>query len=35
VGHHCLVVDRTREKVLEAQVEELARVLEQRTGVAR
>jgi len=29
------VVDRTREKVLEAQVEELARVLEQRTGVAR
>ena len=35
VGHHCLVVDRTREKALEAQVEELTRSLEQRTGVAR
>ena len=36
VGHHCLVVDRTREKVLEAQVEELTIALEeQRTGAAR
>jgi PAS domain S-box-containing protein len=35
VGHHCLVLDRTREKVLEAQVEELTRALEQRAGVAR
>ena len=33
VGHHCLVVDRTREKVLEAQVEELTKSLEQRAGV--
>ena len=32
VGHHCLVVDRTREKVLEAQMEELTKKLEQRTS---
>ena len=30
VGHHCLVADRTREKMLEAQVEELITSLEQR-----
>lgn len=35
VGHHCLVVDRTREKVLEAQVEELAKSLEQGAGALR
>jgi len=35
VGHHCLVVDRTREKVLEAQVEELTKSLEQCATVAR
>ena len=35
VGHHCLVVDRTREKVLEAQIDELTRSLEQRTSAAR
>jgi len=28
VGHHCLTVDRTREKVLEAQVEELSKDLQ-------
>lgn len=35
VGHHCLVLDRTREKVLEAQLEELTRSLDQRTSAAR
>jgi PAS domain S-box-containing protein len=43
VGHHCLVLDRTREKVLEAQLEELAKnldpsllpTLNQRTSAAR
>ena len=39
VGHHCLVVDRTREKVLEAQLEELTKnldaSLDQRTSAAR
>jgi hypothetical protein len=35
MDHHCLVVDRTREKVLKAQVEELTKNLEQRTSVAR
>lgn len=35
VGHHCLVVDRTREKVLEAQVEELTKSLEGRAGAVR
>ena len=28
VGHHCLVLDRTREKVLEAQLEELTKSLD-------
>ena len=32
VGHHCLVVDRTREKVLEAQLEELTKNLGQPTS---
>ena len=35
VGHHCLVVDRTREKLLEAQVEELTKLLEQRASAVR
>ena len=35
VGHHCLVVDRTREKMLEAAVDELSRRLEQRVGAVR
>ena len=35
VGHHCLVVDRTREKMLEAQVEELTKSLEQRASAVR
>jgi PAS domain S-box-containing protein len=43
VGHHCLVLDRTREKVLEAQLEELAKNLDpgrlpisgQRTSATR
>lgn len=35
VGHHCLVVDRTREKMLEAQVEELTKSLERRVGAVR
>jgi len=32
VGHHCLVVDRTRERILEAQVEELTKTLERLVG---
>ncbi len=32
MGHHCLVVDRTREKLLEAQVEVLTKSLEQRAS---
>jgi PAS domain S-box-containing protein len=35
VGHHCLVVDRTHEKMLEAQVEELTKILEQRASAVR
>jgi PAS domain S-box-containing protein len=35
VGHHCLVVDRTREKRLEAQVAQLTKSLEQRASVVR
>ena len=35
VGHHCLVVDRTQEKLLEAQVEELTEILEQRANAVR
>ena len=35
VGHHCLVVDRTREKMLEAQVEELTKIIERRVGAVR
>jgi PAS domain S-box-containing protein len=34
-GHHCLVVDRTREKMLEAQVEELTKSLDQRANALR
>ena len=32
VGHHCLVVDRTREKVLEAQIAELTKSLDGQTS---
>jgi PAS domain S-box-containing protein len=35
VGHHCLVVDRTREKMLEAAVDELSKRLEQRASAVR
>lgn len=35
VGHHCLVVDRTREKMLEAQVQELTKSLEPRASAFR
>jgi hypothetical protein len=35
VGHHCLMVDRTREKMLEAQVEKLTKGLEQRASAVR
>ena len=35
VGHHCLVVDRTREKMLEAQVKRLTQSLEQRASAVR
>lgn len=35
VGHHCLVLDRTQEKLLEAQVEELTKILEQRADPVR
>lgn len=34
VGHHCLVVDRTREKMLEAAVEELTKTLDRRVSTA-
>ncbi len=33
VGHHCLVVDRTHEKLLEAQVEELTKILQRASAV--
>jgi len=35
VGHHCLILDRTRERVLEAQLEELTRKLEHHSSAAR
>ena len=35
VGHHCLVVDRTRERMLEARVKELTKSLERRASAAR
>jgi len=35
MGHHCLVVDRTREKMLEAAVDELTKRLEQRASALR
>jgi PAS domain S-box-containing protein len=34
VGHHCLVVDRTREKALEAQVEQLTKNQHQRVSAS-
>ena len=35
IGHHCLILDRTRERVLEAQIEELTKKLEHHSSVAR
>jgi PAS domain-containing protein len=35
VGHHCLVVDRTRERMLEAQVAELSRNTRSKSSAAR
>ena len=35
VGHHCLVVDRTRERVLEAKVAELTKALQQQSSAVR
>ena len=34
IGHHCLAADRTRERLLEEQIRELADVAEQHPGVA-
>jgi hypothetical protein len=34
VGHHCLAVDRTREKTLAAQVEELTKNQHQRVSAS-
>lgn len=35
VGHHCLVVDRTRERVLEAKVAELTKAVQQQSSAVR
>jgi len=35
IGHHCLILDRTRERVLEAQLEKLTRKLEFHGSAAR
>jgi len=35
IGHHCLVVDRTREKVLEGQLGEVTKKMTRKTSVAR
>ena len=35
VGHHCLVLDRTREKTLAAQVEELTKHQDQQVSASR
>jgi len=35
VGHHCLVVDRTRERMLEARVKDLTKSLERPASAAR
>jgi PAS domain S-box-containing protein len=35
IGHHCLVLDRTRERVLEAQVEELSKKFDLQNSSAR
>lgn len=35
IGHHCLILDRTRERVLETQVEELTKKLELHGSAAR
>ena len=35
IGHHCLILDRTREKVLEAQLEELTKKLQFHSSAAR
>lgn len=35
IGHHCLILDRTRERVLEAQLEEITQKLEFQRSAAR
>jgi PAS domain S-box-containing protein len=35
IGHHCLVLDRTRERILEAQLQELSKKLELHNSAAR
>ena len=35
IGHHCLILDRTRERVLEAQLEKLTQKLEFHGSAAR
>ncbi len=35
IGHHCLVVDRTREKLLEAQIAELTNNLDRQPSAAQ
>jgi hypothetical protein len=35
IGHHCLILDCTRERVLEAQLEELTKKLEHHSSAAR
>lgn len=35
IGHHCLILDRTRERVLEAQLEELTKKLDFHNTAAR
>lgn len=35
IGHHCLILDRTRERVLEAQLDEFTKKLELHSSAAR
>ena len=35
IGHHCLILDRTRERVLETQLEEITKKLELHNSAAR
>ncbi len=34
IGHHCLILDRTRERVLEAQLKELTKTLKHHSAIA-